>query len=158
MKKNKKLKKNPKKNPKTQATLVEAPSSDAEKSRQKVKGVEQLIALGKEKGFLTYDDINRILPNHVTSSEEIDDVLVTLAGQQIAGPAQAQCGAVEALRGLVQPVLDAARQMVFDGVERIEMLLPLWCCELGGRGRRRCAQVSHEVRERDVGLAITDDG
>jgi RNA polymerase primary sigma factor len=49
----------------------------------KTKSVEQLVALGKEKGFLTYDDINRILPNHVTSSEEIDDVLVALNAQQI---------------------------------------------------------------------------
>ena len=68
---------------KTQATLVEGPISDAEKSKQRTKGVEQLIALGKEKGFLTYDDINRILPSHVTSSDEIDDVLVTLTSQQI---------------------------------------------------------------------------
>ena len=70
--------------PKTQATLVGDPVlSDAEKAKQKTKGVEQLIALGKEKGFLTYDDINRILPGHVTASDEIDDVLVTLTGQQI---------------------------------------------------------------------------
>ncbi len=61
---------------------VEA-DSDAAKARLKVKGIEQLIALGKEKGFLTYDDINKILPSHVTSSDEIDDVLVTLNSQQI---------------------------------------------------------------------------
>ncbi len=89
MKKNKKpkKKKGAKKagpvSPKTQATLVVDPSSEAEKSKQKAKGVEQLIVLGKEKGFLTYDDINRILPSHVISSEEIDDVLVTLTSQRI---------------------------------------------------------------------------
>ena len=68
---------------KTQAVLVENHASDTEKSKQKTKGVEQLIALGKEKGFLTYDDINRILPSHVTSSDDIDDVLVTLTGHEI---------------------------------------------------------------------------
>ncbi len=68
---------------KGQAVLVEDASSESEKLKQKAKGVEQLIVLGKEKGFLTYDDINRILPSHVTSSEEIDDVLVALTGQQI---------------------------------------------------------------------------
>lgn len=68
---------------KTQATLVGDHLSDAEKLKQKNKGVEQLIALGKEKGFLTYDDINRILPSHVISSDEIDEVLVTLTSQQI---------------------------------------------------------------------------
>ena len=49
----------------------------------RVELIEQLLALGKEKGFLTYDDINRILPTDVTSSEEIDDVLVALTAQQI---------------------------------------------------------------------------
>src|SRR3989338_5107947 len=39
----------------------------------KTKGVEQLVALGKEKGFLTYDDINRLLPSHITSSDDIED-------------------------------------------------------------------------------------
>ncbi|MBI4432154.1 MAG: RNA polymerase sigma factor RpoD [Candidatus Omnitrophica bacterium] len=55
----------------------------AVESAGKSKSVDQLIALGKEKGFLTYDDINKILPSHVTSSEEIDDVLVTLTAQSI---------------------------------------------------------------------------
>ena len=68
---------------KSQATLVKEASSDTDKLKQKIRGVEQLIVLGKEKGFLTYDDINRLLPSHVTSSNEIDEVLVTLAGQQI---------------------------------------------------------------------------
>ncbi|MBI3315775.1 MAG: RNA polymerase sigma factor RpoD [Candidatus Omnitrophica bacterium] len=49
----------------------------------KKKGVDQLIALGKEKGFLTYDDINKLLPSHITSSDDIDDVLMTLTAQQI---------------------------------------------------------------------------
>ncbi len=58
-------------------------ASDVAKMKQKAKGIEQLIALGKEKGFLTYDDINKALPGHVTSSEEIEEVLVTLTAQQI---------------------------------------------------------------------------
>jgi RNA polymerase primary sigma factor len=60
----------------------EAPG-DAARLKLKAKGIAELIALGKEKGFLTYDDINKMLPGHVTSSEEIEDVLVTLTAQQI---------------------------------------------------------------------------
>ena len=58
-------------------------SGDAARLKMKAKGIAELIALGKEKGFLTYDDINKMLPGHVTSSEEIEDVLVTLTAQQI---------------------------------------------------------------------------
>jgi RNA polymerase primary sigma factor len=63
------------------AVPAEETSLNAEASKK--KGIEQLVALGKEKGFLTYDDINRILPSHITSSDDIDDVLMVLTAQQI---------------------------------------------------------------------------
>ncbi len=37
--------------------------------------VRQLIAMGKERGYLLYDEVNDILPAEVHSSEEIDDLL-----------------------------------------------------------------------------------
>src|SRR6266498_3338320 len=37
--------------------------------------VKQLIDLGKEKGFLTYDEVNDLLPPDIVSSEQIDDVM-----------------------------------------------------------------------------------
>src|SRR3989475_759645 len=40
--------------------------------------VRQLINMGKERGYLLYDEVNDILPAEVHSSEEIDDVLSTL--------------------------------------------------------------------------------
>jgi RNA polymerase primary sigma factor len=36
--------------------------------------VRQLITVGKEKGYLLYDEINEMLPSEVTSSEELDDL------------------------------------------------------------------------------------
>ncbi|MCK5305701.1 MAG: RNA polymerase sigma factor RpoD [Candidatus Omnitrophica bacterium] len=42
------------------------------------KTLERLIALGKEKGYLTYDQVNEILPENVVSSEEIDDIFTSL--------------------------------------------------------------------------------
>jgi RNA polymerase primary sigma factor len=39
--------------------------------------VRQLIAMGKERGYLLYDEVNDILPAEVHSSEEIDDLLST---------------------------------------------------------------------------------
>ncbi|MBW2544456.1 MAG: RNA polymerase sigma factor RpoD [Deltaproteobacteria bacterium] len=38
--------------------------------------VNKLISLGQEKGFLTYDDINDMLPSDVIFSEQIDDILM----------------------------------------------------------------------------------
>ena len=44
---------------------------------EKYDQVRQLIALGKERGYLLYDEVNDILPAEVHSSEEIDDLLTT---------------------------------------------------------------------------------
>ncbi|PYU05006.1 MAG: RNA polymerase sigma factor RpoD [Acidobacteria bacterium] len=44
---------------------------------EKYDAVRQLIAMGKERGYLLYDEVNDILPAEVHSSEEIDDLLST---------------------------------------------------------------------------------
>ncbi len=44
---------------------------------EKYDQVRQLIALGKERGYLLYDEVNDTLPAEVHSSEEIDDLLST---------------------------------------------------------------------------------
>src|ERR671912_125504 len=36
--------------------------------------VRQLISVGKEKGYLLYDEVNEMLPSEITSSEELDDL------------------------------------------------------------------------------------
>ena len=44
---------------------------------EKYDQVRQLVAMGKERGYLLYDEVNDILPPEVHSSEEIDDLLST---------------------------------------------------------------------------------
>ena len=45
--------------------------------------VQQLILIGKERGYLLYDEINDSLPADVHSSQEIDDVLSVLEREGI---------------------------------------------------------------------------
>jgi RNA polymerase primary sigma factor len=44
---------------------------------EKYDQVRQLINIGKERGYLLYDEVNDLLPVEVHSSEEIDDLLAT---------------------------------------------------------------------------------
>ncbi|MCL6480180.1 MAG: RNA polymerase sigma factor RpoD [Firmicutes bacterium] len=44
---------------------------------QKYDQVRQLVDMGKERGYLLYDEVNDLLPAEVHSSEEIDDLLST---------------------------------------------------------------------------------
>ncbi len=39
------------------------------------KEIQQLIHLGKERGFLTYEEVNDALPDDLVSAEQLDDVL-----------------------------------------------------------------------------------
>ncbi len=44
---------------------------------------KKLISLGEEKGFLTYDDVNDMLPSDVTSSDQIDDIIMLFGEKNI---------------------------------------------------------------------------
>ena len=47
------------------------------------KNMERIIALGRQKGFLTYDEVNDLLPNEMSSSEEIDKIFEILGNEDI---------------------------------------------------------------------------
>ncbi|MFA4984129.1 MAG: RNA polymerase sigma factor RpoD [Candidatus Omnitrophota bacterium] len=54
-----------------------------EKREYTKKDVKKIIDLGKQKGFLTYDEVNELLPEGVSSSEDIDRILDILGNEDI---------------------------------------------------------------------------
>ena len=50
---------------------------------EKYDEVRQLINVGKEKGYLLYDEINEMLPSEITSSDELDDLFNTFGSAGI---------------------------------------------------------------------------
>ena len=44
---------------------------------------QQLISMGKQKGFLTYEEVNDVMPEDIVSSDQIDDWLSTLGDEGI---------------------------------------------------------------------------
>ncbi len=50
---------------------------------EKLEEVKQLISLGKEKGYLTYAELNNALPVDVLSSEQIDSIMVMFGEMDI---------------------------------------------------------------------------
>ena len=59
-------------------TLKESPGR-----KKRSKEISELIALGKEKGHLTFEEVNNILPVDIVSSEEIDEILGILGEETI---------------------------------------------------------------------------
>ena len=45
--------------------------------------IEELVAIAKEQGFITYEEINEILPMTFDSADQIDQVLIFLSGMDI---------------------------------------------------------------------------
>jgi RNA polymerase primary sigma factor len=44
--------------------------------KSNMEDLRQLISIGKEKGYLTYDEVNSVLPDELVSSEKIDDMMM----------------------------------------------------------------------------------
>ncbi len=52
-------------------------------SPQQQQKVEELVALAREQGYITYEEINEVLPMSFDSAEQIDQVLIFLSGLDI---------------------------------------------------------------------------
>lgn len=62
--------------------LIELDGDDPKVKEKQQALVRKLLGLGKKRGYLTYDEINRLMPNEEFSTEFIDN---TISGLQSAG-------------------------------------------------------------------------
>ncbi len=64
----------------------------------KFDDIKKLIDVGKEKGYLTYNEVNDLIPHDVHSPEDLDDLLTTIGTQGIdvlEGPAKMPSGGLD---------------------------------------------------------------
>lgn len=52
-------------------------------SQQHQQKIDELVTLAKDQGFITYEEINEVLPMSFDSAEQIDQVLIYLSGMDI---------------------------------------------------------------------------
>lgn len=52
-------------------------------SQQHQQKVDELVAIAKEQGFITYEEINEVLPMTIDTADQIDQVLIFLSGMDI---------------------------------------------------------------------------
>ena len=75
------------------------------KGDKKVPKLDELINAGKEKGHLTYEEVNSFLPPEVVSSEQIDQVLSILDGENIQVLDKDEAKALQEKEEKKEPVL-----------------------------------------------------
>src|ERR1700727_3782049 len=52
-------------------------------SQQQQQKIDELVSIAKDQGYITYEEINDILPMSFDSAEQIDQVLIFLSGMDI---------------------------------------------------------------------------
>ncbi len=69
----------------TQAVVAPEPQEEAAEALQDTSqaAVRRLIQKGKERGYITYDELNRILPQEQSSSEQIEDIMALITDMGI---------------------------------------------------------------------------
>ena len=60
-----------------------APTKPMLGAAEKTFKIKELIKLAKEQGYLTYGDLNEVLPDNIVSAEELDEIMITLRGMDI---------------------------------------------------------------------------
>jgi RNA polymerase primary sigma factor len=78
----------------------------------KFDDIKKLIDAGKEKGYLTYDQVNDLIPHDVHSPEDLDDLLTTIGTQGI-----------DVLEGSKMPSAELEKKFeeVEEGAEDVEL-------------------------------------
>ncbi len=78
----------------------------------KYDDIKKLIDVGKEKGYLTYDQVNDLIPHDVHSPEDLDDLLTTIGTQGI-----------DVLEGSKMPSTELEKKFeeVEEGAEDVEL-------------------------------------
>src|ERR671922_1011708 len=49
----------------------------------KLEELDRLISMGKQKGFLTYDEVNDALPSDIVSLDQLDDIMMMFGAMDI---------------------------------------------------------------------------
>lgn len=81
------------------------------------KRIRELIGASKGKGFLTYDELNDLLPDEVLDSEEIDSILILLKNMNIE-----VLDSAEVPRKLAEKKLHEKKELEKERMARLDIL------------------------------------
>ena len=99
------------------------------KNQQPNKDMERLIALGKQKGFLTYDEVNDLLPEDLSSTVAIDHLFELLGNEDIQvveGDSDAGSAAAKTASQDKQGLAGVAREeLLSEQLKSEERFMPL---------------------------------
>src|SRR5438067_12340773 len=69
----------------------------------KLEELDRLISVGKQKGFLTYDEVNDALPSDIVSLDQLDDIMMMFGAMDIEVVDSAKAGRLPSEVGRKRP-------------------------------------------------------
>ena len=86
----------------------------------KLEELDRLISMGKQKGFLTYDEVNDALPSDIVSLDQLDDIMMMFGAMDIEVVDSAKAGRLPSEVRAAAPA--AVEDDDGDGPEPIDLL------------------------------------
>jgi RNA polymerase primary sigma factor len=100
----------------------------------KYDDIKKLIDTGKEKGYLTYDQVNDLIPHDVHSPEDLDDLLTTIGTQGIdvlEGPKMPSSGLDKKFEDGDEPSEDVELDLTPGALEKTNDPVRMYLREMG---------------------------
>ncbi|HEY6768272.1 MAG TPA: RNA polymerase sigma factor RpoD [Candidatus Sulfotelmatobacter sp.] len=100
----------------------------------KYDDIKKLIDTGKEKGYLTYDQVNELIPHDVHSPEDLDDLLTTIGTQGIdvlEGPKMPSSGLDKKFEDGDEPSEDVELDLTPGALEKTNDPVRMYLREMG---------------------------
>jgi len=116
----------------------------------KMEELDKLISMGKQKGYLTYDEVNDALPSDIVSLDQLDDIMMMFGAMDIEVVDSAKAGRLpseieERIEEAEEPLDQAEIDLTPGPVGRTEDPVRLYLREMG--------KVSLLTREGEIALA-----
>ncbi|HEX3754329.1 MAG TPA: RNA polymerase sigma factor RpoD [Rhizomicrobium sp.] len=96
-------------------------------------GVRKMIARAKTRGYVTYDELNKVLPSDKTSSEQIEDTMAMLSemGINVIESEEAEEGAEENLPAVAEGKALATTKQAGEQYDRTDDPVRMYLREMG---------------------------
>ena len=130
---------------------------------EKYDEVRQLINIGKEKGYLLYDEVNELLPSEITSSDELDDLFNTFgsAGIEVIDSDQKYLRDDKPIDRTAKASEELELDLTPGALDKTNDPVRMYLREMGtvpaaharGRSRDRAAHRARQARRHQVDLA-----
>ncbi|MBU1042961.1 MAG: RNA polymerase sigma factor RpoD [Candidatus Omnitrophica bacterium] len=113
---------------------------------KKTKTLGKLIAQGKKKGYLTFEELNNALPDDVVTSEEIEEILIVLDSENI--------DVVDSEDDVVKDKQDVEEESDDPKAAAASESMPTYIEDPVRMYLRQMGQISLLTREEELALAI----